>query len=240
MERWRAVACTAMSAIVAFALVGAAPLAFAEGEDVTAEDDLEVPGNAGGSEAADEEGGESIESALRLGSVELSCVPQCEDDGNAGELAMGVPVERTYVITNEGELAYVRLASSLAFGALVHANELGVTETAAESPDVQDEEADEDSDGESALPTWHLAEDGWWYRSEPLAAGESIEVSVVADIPFTDEWVRALKTGSTSRVEENVHIEAVQVRNTVIDLGAARPWGDLEVEALPGDKAVLA
>ena len=248
-ERWQAVGGVVMSTVIAFALMGAAPLAFAEGEGVGS--DAKVP-------ASEEDDEGSLDAAFRLGDVAMSCLPQNEgaDDG----LAVGVPSTRTYLITNEGERAYVRLASELIFGELAHANESSVSELAVEEPDTadpgdgdaEDGEEDEalarlasstdasDSDEENAegaedapdpeTVAWQLAEDGWWYRSEPLEAGESILVSVAVEIPFADEWVQALSTGEPSDVKESIRVEAVQARNMAIDLAAEEPWGGLTVE----------
>lgn len=230
-ERWRVAAGTALAAVLAFALMGTVPLAFAEEEDDGPEVGVEVP----------EEGFAHIEddttqltSAFRLGDVRLSVIAQ---DAEAAALALGTPVERTYLITNEGELAYVRLASSLVHGDFVHPNEgnvydgeLGTLQPEEdgidEGPDVSETVIDENA----VIHWWHLAKDGWWYRNEPLAPGESIAVRVLMELPLEDAWVDAFKTGAPSSVEETMSVEAVQARNMSIDPTAEHPWGDLEVE----------
>ena len=251
-EQRRSAVCAAMAVVLAFAFTGTTPMAFAEEEGApeAGEDALEG--------APEEDASESIESAFTLGDVTITCAPQ-EGASAAGTLAVGERADHAYLVTNEGMPAYVRLSSSLVCGDLVQPSELGVTDTVVEKPNAGDAEgaegaeaaasvravlasdadADEeggdpaegDDEGESAVPVWRLAEDGWWYRNLPLAAGEVIEVHVAVEIPFNDAWVQALSTGAPTAIEESMSMGAVQARNMTIDLEAERPWGSLGSEA---------
>lgn len=204
-EQWRAGAQSVLAVMLAFVFLGAAPLAFATDEIGTSEESTEARGDNAEAPAESEE---LAGSAFTLGDVTITCTVQEADAAGAGELALGQPVERTYLLTNEGEPAYVRLASALAYESLQQPNELT----------------------ESDRLAWRPGEDGWWYRAEPLASGETSEVHVLALVPFTDAWVEALSTGTPSSIEESIRVEAVQARNMSVDLSAGRPWGDLKVE----------
>lgn len=223
-----------MSAVLAFGLMSVAPLAFAEEESDPfgmEPDAVDEEGVRDEEDAPEQDDDEFLGSAFRLGDVTIACTSQDGAEG-APTLAVGVPVERTYVITNEGERAHVRLASSLMFDHLAQPSELGVSEAPLVASDAEGAESDDTSgeDGGGAeLSQWRLADDGWWYRSEPLEAGERIEVHVMVEVPYETEWMEAFSTGAPSNITEALSVEAVQARNTSIDLDAERPWGGLMV-----------
>lgn len=167
------------------------------------------------------------------------------------ELTMGAPQERIYRISNQGEASYVRLASRTVSGELEHVNGLGVREEAASGTDadgsdedgasevgsdaMSDERGADGADGSGEgpdapaqpdeAPLWRLADDGYWYRAVPLAAGETITVRVSVEIPFEEEWVAALSSGEPSAVIEILDVEALQARNKTIDADSSDPWG---------------
>lgn len=204
-EQWRLGAQSVLAMMLALMFLGAAPLAFATDEISASEESTDGRGD---NADAPMESEELAESAFTLGDVTITCTVQEMAAAGESELALGQPVERTYLLTNEGELAYVRLASTLAYESLRQSNELT----------------------ESDRLAWRPGEDGWWYRNEPLAPGETLEVHVLALIPFTDAWVEALSTGAPSSIEESIRVEAVQARNMSVDLSANQPWGDLKIE----------
>lgn len=220
--RWQSAAGMALAVALSCSLAGSTSVAFAEDEEMPGAETPEEDVTAAPEDGRDELAG----SAFKLGDVKLSVKAVDED---APELAMGVPVERTYIVTNEGERAYVRLASMLTFGDLVRTNDLGVTDTAIVEPD----ESAEDKTEPAVASPWCLADDGWWYRGAPLEPGERIVVHVLIEIPKNDVWREALITGEPSNIEEVVHVDAVQARNMSIDVDDERPWGDLKVEAAP-------
>lgn len=199
-ERRRNAVCGAMAAVLAVALAGAVPAAFAEGAS-----DAPFTSNA------------EAESAFRLGHVTIAYE---EVDAPAEPLDVGVPQARTYRIMNQGEMSYIRLASRTLSGELEHINDRAVTEAANEDDSL-----------------WHLADDGYWYRSVPLEIGETITVQVSVEIPFDETWLAALSTGSSAEVVETLDIQALQERNKDIDLASADPWGVDGVPVQPDTEA---
>lgn len=178
------------------------------------------------------------------------------------EMAVGVPCVRAYRITNCGEASHLRLASHTRSGELDHVNDLAVTEgdvedlrqssstdellsdetgvadaSAASGSEDGGTVVDEETVGNAGF--WRLLDDGYWYRSEPLEVGESIVVYVSVEIPFEEAWVDALSTGAASAVTETIEVEALQVRNAVIDLDSADPWGLTADEALSTEGSPL-
>lgn len=164
------------------------------------------------------------------------------------ELALGVPQQRMFRITNQGEAAYVRLSVHTLYGELDHNNgssleELDTMEGGAADPGEDDESpgeaelaADEESGEEGAEDSlWFFAEDGYWYRAEPLEPEQTIVVRMEVEIPLNDEWRTALNTGAPSMVEEGIDVDAMQARNVAIDAQGSDPWGigsdDGEAEA---------
>lgn len=227
-ERWRVTAATALAAVLAFALISAVPLAFAE------EDPSEVAVEAPDDDGEGESNGEdsvALASTFRLGDVRLSVVAQ---DADAAGLALGAPVERTYVVTNEGERAYVRLSSMVSYGDLAQPSRLGVRdEPLRESGEELDEpSADDEAASSAEVSVWYLGDGDRWYRNEPLERGERIVVHVVVEVPRDDVWREALTTGAPSGIDEVVRVEAVQARNMKVNADAEHPWGDVEVEIL--------
>lgn len=184
------------------------------------------------------------------------------------EMQMGEPQERSYLIANEGEGSYIRLASRTVLGELEHVNGIAVREgahgggeevagEASEAAFIEarhdqdgtgssdEEQGSGDSDGPDAdagvqEQLWFLADDGYWYRAEPLAAGERIMVRVSVEIPFDEEWIAALSAGEPSAVVETLDVEALQARHKVIELDSADPWGTVDIEARPSDAAAVA
>lgn len=174
-------------------------------------------------------------------------------------LAVGMPQERLYRITNTGEASYIRLATHTLLGDLDHNNGSAVVEESAmgeggatseedaseggDAPEAKEAAASDgaeseggggndgsgESDGNGGAtdeePLWRFAEDGFWYRCEPLEVDQSIVVRVTVEIPFEDDWIAALSTGSPSTVTESLRVDAVQARNVVIDPHSADPWG---------------
>ncbi len=180
-------------------------------------------------------------------------------------LAVGMPQERVYRITNKGEASYIRLATHTLLGDLDHNNGSAVVEESAmgEGGATSEEDASEGGDApgakEAAAPDgseseggggndgseggdesagndgsggapeeellWRFAEDGFWYRCAPLEVDQSIVVRVTVEIPFEDDWIAALSTGSPSTVTESLRVDAVQARNVAIDPHSADPWG---------------
>lgn len=201
-QRWWSVVCGTIGAALAVALADTAPMAFAEGDGLSAADDA------------------AVESAFRLGHVTIAYE---EVDAPAEPLEVGVAQERSYRIVNQGEMSYVRLASRTLSGELEHINDRAVTEAASE-------------DAESGA-LWCLADDGYWYRSVPLEVGETITVQVSVEIPFEESWMAALSTGTPTEVVETFDIQALQMRNKVIDLESADPWGADGMDAQPDSEA---
>lgn len=217
---------------------------------------------ATGNERAEQSDAAARECAFMLGHVVISCVSlevrgdSCEEpedamraqtDGEAlaSALTVGEPQKRAYRITNEGEEAYVRLASHTLFEDLDHVNRLGVREEASANEAKGSEEAETSSDDERAAagPSaekvfWQLASDGFWYRSASLAPDESIVVELLVEIPDEEAWLEALGTGEANIVEETLNVEAMQARHNAVDLASERPWGESLHEASPTDTAV--
>lgn len=237
-----------LGAVVAAVILGSVPLAFAlesEGSDRA---------DAAGSECAfklghvaidcvglDESEGVEEGEDVDGGAEEEAVAAQKRSEGDGSMIALGEPTQRAYRITNEGEEAYVRLASRMLAGEMDRSCCVAVWEEAQgrpeESPDEAEASADEAEQDEAAdeRSAWQHASDGFWYRPLPLAAGESIVVNVAVEIPFEDAWVEALSTGEGCAVEEALVVEAMQARHNAIDLSSEHPWTETPEKAQPED-----
>lgn len=243
IRRWHTVIAAAVSTALACAIAGTVPVAFAQDDDANGSNDYNDV--------------ESAESAFRLGHVAIECSDieaasrerGTEDAGGDAEeapdqseldqtpqgceLAVGEPVECAYCIVNQGEEAYIRLASHTVLGELEHVNRIAVIEGDSSGASSEAGGSAEEQDGEASSTVlsgdrkvgWHLAKDGYWYRSVPLGAHESIIVRVSVEIPFERDWTAALRTGQPSMVEETISVDALQSRNKTVDLSAKDPWG---------------
>ena len=81
------------------------------------------------------------------------------------------------------------------------------------------------ADGLDNDERWLKAEDGWYYLTEALNEGETIQFLEKAYNPERDQW-----DGREISVSSCVEVQAVQAQNVEPNFSNANPWGDTPIQ----------